>query len=157
MSRTHQVANVLTSTNSFAAVSVGDTFNGATGFNDGAYVVSKAADSLSITVSEAASGSGSESFTFVSPSATLIKIGDDSGLTTGTAEYGYKTVVFRPYSGGVPTPDITRWFVFPAAGIEGQLSQSFSLQNQYSYTMTFTAYDPDEVNYKVLRGNTALL
>jgi hypothetical protein len=87
----------------------------------------------------------------------LITMGDDSGLTTGSLELPYRTVVIRPYVGGQPATDPTLWYIFPYAGVEGKLNLSFSIQNQRAYNMTLTAYDPNETNYKVLRGSTALL
>lgn len=87
----------------------------------------------------------------------LITMGDDSGLTTGTTELPYRTVVIRPYVGGDPATDPGLWYIFPFAGVEGKLNLSFSIQNQRAYNLTLTAYDPNETNYKVLRGASALL
>jgi hypothetical protein len=149
-------STTVTSATLFGSVLVGYRVSG-TGIPANTIVTSKASAS-SITISNAATvTNASASLTFTPSSPALVKIGDDSGLTTGTSDYSFKTVVLRPYSGGVPTQDISRWFTFPAAGIEGTLSQSFSLQNQYSYQLKLTAYDPFEYNYKILRGNTALL
>lgn len=151
-----QSSRTITSAALFGNVLVGYSVSG-TGIPANTTVTAKASDS-SLTLSNAASATdATASLTFTSPSPALVRIGDDSGLTTGTSDYGFKTVVLRPYSGGVPTQDVSRWFIFPAAGVEGSLSQSFSLQNQYSYQLKFTAYDPQEYNYKILRGNTALL
>lgn len=146
----------VSSSTGFANVLVGYSVTG-TGIPANTTVIAKASTS-SMTLSNAATvTNASASLTFTPSSPALVRIGDDSGLTTGTSDYGFKTVVFRPYSGGVPTQDTSRWFIFPAAGVEGSLSQSFSLQNQYSYQLKMTAYDPQENNYKILRGNTALL
>lgn len=87
----------------------------------------------------------------------LLTIGDDSGLTTGTANLPYRTAIIRPYVAGVPATDSRQWYIFPAAGVEGRATQSFSLQTQRSYNITITAYDPQQLNYKVLRGKPTLL
>lgn len=87
----------------------------------------------------------------------LLTIGDDSGLTTGTSTLPYRTAVIRPYVAGVASTNARDWYIYPWAGVEGKLSQSFSLQTQRSYSVTITAYDPFQLNYKVLRGKTSLL
>ena len=87
----------------------------------------------------------------------LLLMGDDSGLTTGTANLPYRTAIIRPYVAGVPATDSRQWYIFPAAGVEGKATQSFSLQTQRSYSITITAYDPLQLNYKVLRGRPGLL
>lgn len=149
-------STTVTSSALFANVLVGYRVTG-TGIPANTFVTAKASSS-SLTINIAATATNvSASLTFTSTTPALVRVGDDSGLTIGTSDYGYKTVILRPYSGGVPTQEVSRWFIFPAAGIEGTLSQSFSLQNQYSYQLKFTAYDPSELNYKLLRGNTALL
>ncbi|GIW59550.1 MAG: hypothetical protein KatS3mg087_0616 [Patescibacteria group bacterium] len=87
----------------------------------------------------------------------LIVVSDQPGLTTGSSELPYRTVVIRPYTGNTPDTNVRNWVIFWQAGAEAQAEQSYSLQNQRSYTITLTAYDPANTGWKVIRGNPAYL
>lgn len=134
----------------FANVNISDKVTG-TGIAPNTEVVRKTA--TTVTLSRAATASGTASITFTPPSPSLIMMGDDAGLTTGTSELPFSTVLARPYSGKSPTKDPYRWLVFPEAGIEGNISASFGLQSQFSYNLNLTAYDSQETGMKVLRGD----
>jgi hypothetical protein len=88
---------------------------------------------------------------------TVYTIGDDSGTRTGTSTRPFKTIVFRPYDNGVPTPDHDFWMVFPFADIEGDVSSAFKIGEDRGYKLMATAYDPLELNYRVIIGSPRLI
>lgn len=146
----------ITSSALFANVNVGDVVSG-TGIPVGSTVIAKATNS-SLTISaNATATNASASLTFTAPVPALVRVGDQAGLTQGSTELPYRTIVLRPLSGGTPTTDINRWIIFPAASIEGNMTSSYGLDQQFEYRIMMTAFDPQERGYKVLRGNTALL
>jgi hypothetical protein len=80
-------------------------------------------------------------------------LGDDSGLRTGSSARPYKTVIFRSYENGVPDTNADNWIIFPSADVEGNVEQSYNNNTDRGYTITFTAYDPNETNRKIIIGN----
>lgn len=87
----------------------------------------------------------------------LITMGDQAGLTVGTASLPFSTVIIRPYIGGAIATTPGEWYIMPYAGAESQINLSFSLQNQRAYNITFTGYDPFEEGYRIMRGDPANL
>lgn len=147
----------ITGTSGFAAtVNIGDLLSG-TGIPVGTRVSSKPSLTTITMNTNATATNASASITATPITPSLIRIGDQAGLTQGSIELPYRTVLMRPLSGNTPTADINRWLVFPRASVEGEMTSSFGLQNQFSYSLKMTAFDPEERGYKVLRGNTALL
>lgn len=146
----------VTSATLFAPVNVGDAVTG-TGIPAGATVIAKASTSAVTISAPATVTNASASLTFTPSNPALVKVGDQSGLTQGSSELPFRTIVYRPLSGGIPTTDVSRWVVFPFAAVEGSQQTSYGIDQQYEYKLKMTAYDPFERGYKVLRGNTALL
>jgi hypothetical protein len=147
----------ITGTSGFAAtVNIGDVLSGV-GIPIGTRVAAKPTLTTVTMNANATATNATASVTSTPITPSLIRIGDQAGLTQGSVELPYRTVLMRPLSGNAPTPDINRWLIFPRASIEGEMTTSFGLQNQFSYSLKMTAFDPEERGYKVLRGNTALL
>lgn len=88
---------------------------------------------------------------------TSYSIGDDSGTRTGSIARPFKTIVFRPYEQGSPSNEVDDWIIFPAADVEGNATIAFNIGDERGYTITVTAYDPGEKNYKVLIGDPKIL
>jgi hypothetical protein len=80
-------------------------------------------------------------------------MGDDSGLRTGSSGRPFKTVIFRAYENGVPDTNSDNWIIFPAADVEGNVEQAYNNNADRGYQITFTAYDPNETNRKIIIGN----
>lgn len=148
-------SSTVTSAALFALVNIGDAVIG-TGIPANTTVVAKASSS-SLTISaNATATNATASLTFTPTVPSLIRIGDNAGATQG-AEIPYRTIVFRPLAGNTPTTNQSRWLVFPAAAIEGDMQTSYGLDQQFEYKLKMTAFDPFERGYKVLRGLTSLL
>ena len=84
---------------------------------------------------------------------TSYSVGDNSGTRTGSTSRPFKTIVFRPYEQGTPSNDVNDWIIFPAADVEGDATIAFKIGEDRGYTVTATAYDPSEKNYRVIIGD----
>lgn len=84
---------------------------------------------------------------------TSYSVGDNSGTRTGSTARPFKTIIFRPYEEGKPSTDIDDWIIFPAADLEGDATIAFKIGEDRSYTITATAYDPNQNNYRVIIGD----
>jgi hypothetical protein len=145
----------ITSAALFANVNVGDAVTG-TGIAAGSVVSAKTSSSAITLSANATATNASASLTFTPTVPSLIRIGDQAGATQG-AEIPYRTIVFRPLAGNTPTTNQSRWIIFPAAAIEGDMQSSYGLDQQFEYKLKMSAFDPFERGYKVLRGLTSLL
>jgi hypothetical protein len=97
-------------------------------------------------------------FSAVSPATNkAYTMGDDSGLRTGSSGRPFKTVIFRAYENGVPDTNADNWIIFPAADVEGNVEQAYNNNADRGYQITFTAYDPNETNRKIIIGNPNLI
>lgn len=93
-----------------------------------------------------------------SPEHGLMVLSDDAGLTFGTPELPFYTVLIRPFIGANPSQNPELYVIFPRAGVKGDASLKYSLGEQWGYSLSITGYpDPETGKNKVLRGNTALL
>jgi hypothetical protein len=92
-------------------------------------------------------------YTSLSGQNKAFSLGDDVGLRTGSSARPYKTLVFRSYYNGSPDNNPDNWIIFPAADVEGDIEQLFNNKSDRGYLITFTAYDPTELNIKIILGN----
>jgi hypothetical protein len=88
----------------------------------------------------------------------VMQLSDDAGLTFGTAELPFYTVVIRPYIGANVSTNPELYVIFPKAGMKANSQMQYSLGSQWGYSIDFTGY-PDEATglNRVLRGDTSLI
>jgi hypothetical protein len=90
----------------------------------------------------------------------LHRFSDKGGLTVGNCdELPYKVVVIRPFAcGDEIDTDKENWYVMPWVNIKADATPNFGLQQQFSWTLTGTAFpNPDTGKDRLLRGDLSLL
>jgi len=140
----------------FANVNVGDAVTG-TGIPANTKVLVKTSATALTLSANATATNATASLTFTSTVPGLVRIGDQAGLTQGSTELPYRTVVFRPLSGNAPTAEVSRWIIFPTASMEGDMQSTYGLDQQFNYSLKIMGFDPFERGYKALRGDLSLL